>query len=70
MPLLVAALFYDLSPEKNVAISNNSERRERDLQDLFRRARKPVALFVDDAHDLCDCRSDSPQKRRLNIPQV
>jgi type II secretory pathway predicted ATPase ExeA len=52
MPLLVAALFYDLSPEKNVAISNNSERRERDLQDLFRRAKKPVALFVDDAHDL------------------
>jgi len=31
MPLLLAALFYDLSPEKNVAISNNSERRERDL---------------------------------------
>ena len=52
MPLLVAALFYDLSPEKSVAISNNSERRERDLQDLFRRARKPVALFVDDAHEL------------------
>lgn len=52
MPSLVAALFYDLSPEKNVAISNNSERRERDLQDLFRRAKKPVALFVDDAHDL------------------
>ncbi len=52
MPLLVAALFYDLSPEKNVAISNNSERRERDLQDLFRRAKKPVALFIDDAHDL------------------
>lgn len=52
MPVLVAALFYDLSPEKNVAISNNSERRERDLQDLFRRAKKPVALFIDDAHDL------------------
>jgi len=27
-------------------------RRERDLQELFRRAKKPVALFVDDAHDL------------------
>jgi type II secretory pathway predicted ATPase ExeA len=52
MPLLVAALFYDLSSEKSVAISNNSERRERDLQDLFRRAKKPVALFVDDAHEL------------------
>jgi type II secretory pathway predicted ATPase ExeA len=52
MPLLIAALFYDLSTEKTVTISNNSERRERDLQELFRRAKKPVALFVDDAHDL------------------
>jgi type II secretory pathway predicted ATPase ExeA len=52
MPLLLAALFYDLSTEKTVTISNNSERRERDLQELFRRAKKPVALFVDDAHDL------------------
>ena len=26
--------------------------RERDLQELFRRGRKPVALFVDEAHDL------------------
>jgi type II secretory pathway predicted ATPase ExeA len=41
MPLLLAALFYDLSPEKSVAISNNSGRRERDLQELFRRAKKP-----------------------------
>ena len=52
MPLLIAALFYDLSPEKTVSISNQSERRERDLQELFRKAKKPVALFVDDAHDL------------------
>lgn len=52
VPLLLAALFYDLSPEKTVTISSQSERRERDLQELFRRARKPVALFIDDAHDL------------------
>jgi type II secretory pathway predicted ATPase ExeA len=52
MPLLLAALFYDLSTEKTVTIPNNTERRERDLQELFRRAKKPVALFVDDAHDL------------------
>lgn len=52
VPLLLAALFYDLSPEKMVTISSQSERRERDLQELFRRARKPVALFIDDAHDL------------------
>jgi type II secretory pathway predicted ATPase ExeA len=42
----------DLSPKKTVSISNQSERRERDLQELFRKAKKPVALFVDDAHDL------------------
>ena len=52
VPLLVAALFYDLTPEKTVKISSQSERRERDLQELFRRAKKPVALFIDDAHDL------------------
>lgn len=52
VPLLIAALFYDLSTEKTVSISSQSERRERDLQELFRKAKKPVALFVDDAHDL------------------
>src|SRR5271167_193331 len=53
VPLLIAALFYDLSPEKAVVtISSQSERRERDLQELFGRAKKPVALFIDDAHEL------------------
>jgi type II secretory pathway predicted ATPase ExeA len=52
VPLLLSALFYDLSAEKAVTISNQSERRERDLQELFRRVKKPVALFIDDAHDL------------------
>jgi type II secretory pathway predicted ATPase ExeA len=33
-------------------ISSQSERRERDRQELFRRAKKPVALFIDDAHEL------------------
>ncbi|WP_345772075.1 AAA family ATPase, partial [Azospirillum formosense] len=28
------------------------EKRERELQQLVRRGRKPVALFVDEAHDL------------------
>ncbi len=35
VPLLVAALFYDLSSEKTVSIPSQSERRERDLQELF-----------------------------------
>lgn len=50
--ILIAALFYDLSTDKVVTISSQSERRERDLQELFRKAKRPVALFVDDAHDL------------------
>jgi type II secretory pathway predicted ATPase ExeA len=52
LPLLEAALFYDLTPEKTVKISSQSERRERDLLELFRRAKEPVVLFVDDAHNL------------------
>ena len=48
----MTALFYDLSPEKVVTIPGHPERRERDLQELVRKAKKPVVLFVDDAHDL------------------
>lgn len=50
--LLDAALFYDLSSEKTVKIPGDSEKRARELQALFRKAKKPVALFIDDAHDL------------------
>lgn len=51
VPLLISALFYDLSTDKIVTISSQSERRERDLQELFRKVKNPVALFIDDAHD-------------------
>lgn len=50
--LLDAALFYDLSTEKTVKIPGDSEERARELQVLFRKARKPVTLFIDGAHDL------------------
>lgn len=49
---LIAALFYDLSPDKEIQIAKQGERRERDLRDLIRKARKSVVLFVDEAHDL------------------
>lgn len=50
---LIAALFYDLSPlAKDARIPSHGERRERELRDLIRQGRKPVALFVDEAHDL------------------
>ncbi len=49
---LIAALFYDLSSDQQVKIPSSGEKRERELQELFRKGKKPVALFVDEAHDL------------------
>jgi type II secretory pathway predicted ATPase ExeA len=49
---LITALFYDLAPKKEVKIPTQGEKRERGLQELFRQGKKPVALFVDEAHDL------------------
>ncbi len=48
----MTALFYDLSPEKEPWIPSQGERRERELRNLIRKARRPVALFIDEAHDL------------------
>jgi type II secretory pathway predicted ATPase ExeA len=52
IPTLITALFHDLSPDKDPKIPGQGEKRERELQQLVRRGRKPVALFVDEAHDL------------------
>lgn len=49
---LITALFYDLSPDKAVRIPAQGERRERELRDLVKKSKRPVALFVDEAHDL------------------
>lgn len=49
---LVSALFYDLSAEKNIKIPSQGEKRERELRSLIKKGKKPVALFVDEAHDL------------------
>lgn len=48
----IAALFYDLSAEKQVKIPTQNEKRERDLHELVKKNKRPVALFVDEAHDL------------------
>jgi type II secretory pathway predicted ATPase ExeA len=48
---LIAALYYDLSADKKVRIPTG-EQRERDLRELVRKSKRPVALFVDEAHDL------------------
>ena len=49
---LISALFCDLRREKNSKIPSQPEQRERELRDLIRNKKKPVALFVDEAHDL------------------
>jgi type II secretory pathway predicted ATPase ExeA len=46
------ALFYDLATEKDVKIPTQAEKRERQLLDLIKRRHRPIALFVDEAHDL------------------
>ena len=52
LPTLIAALFYDLSRDKEIKIPSIGEKRERELRDLIRKGKKPVVLFVDEAHDL------------------
>jgi type II secretory pathway predicted ATPase ExeA len=52
LPVLISALFYDLATEKDFKIPTQPEKRERSLRDLIRKKQKPIALFIDDAHDL------------------
>ena len=49
---LIMALFYDLTVEEEVKVPAQAERRERLLLSLIEQRGRPVALFVDDAHDL------------------
>ena len=49
---LISALYYDLATDKQVQIPKQGERRERELQELVKKGKRPVALFVDEAHDL------------------
>ena len=49
---LITALFYDLAQDKMVQIPKQGERRERELQELVKKGKRSVALFVDEAHDL------------------
>jgi type II secretory pathway predicted ATPase ExeA len=49
---LINALFYDLAQDKQVQIPKQGERRERELQERVKKGKRPVALFVDEDHDL------------------
>ncbi len=52
LPALMAALFLDVSGDPEMKIPKQPEKRERQLQELIRTAKKPVVLFIDEAHDL------------------
>jgi len=43
---LIAALYYDLATDKQVQFPEQGERRERELRELVRKNKRPVALFV------------------------
>jgi type II secretory pathway predicted ATPase ExeA len=49
---LKLALFYDLATDKDGDLPAKPEKSERALMKLIRRCDKPIALCVDDAHDL------------------
>jgi len=49
---LILALFCDLSIDKDESMPSKTELRERALRALIRKRKKPVALFIDDAHQL------------------
>ena len=52
LTMLMTALFFDLSTEKDFKLPTQPERRERALSALIQKRRKPVVLFIDDAHGL------------------
>jgi type II secretory pathway predicted ATPase ExeA len=43
---------YDLAADREPRIPSFPERRERELRELVRKTKRPVALFIDEAHDL------------------
>ncbi len=63
---LISALFCDLRRSKTEKIPSQPEQRERDLRDLIRNKKKPVVLFVDEAHDL-HCKTLVSLKRLIEV---
>jgi type II secretory pathway predicted ATPase ExeA len=49
---LYTALFADLVTKKDFKLPTQAEKRERKLQVLIKELNKPIALFIDEAHDL------------------
>lgn len=49
---LYTALFTDLATKKDDKLPTQPEKRERKLQSVIKERNKPIALFIDEAHDL------------------
>jgi type II secretory pathway predicted ATPase ExeA len=49
---LYTALFTNLATKKDDKLPTQPEKRERKLQSLIKERNKPIALFIDEAHDL------------------
>jgi type II secretory pathway predicted ATPase ExeA len=49
---LTTAMFLDLVKDKDFKAPNDTERRDRTLRDVICKSQRPVALFIDEAHDL------------------
>jgi type II secretory pathway predicted ATPase ExeA len=49
---LYTALFSDLASKKDGNLPTQAEKRERKLQALVKEINKPIALFIDESHDL------------------
>jgi type II secretory pathway predicted ATPase ExeA len=49
---LIEALYYDLSSAKRVMIPKKIEHRDRLLQEMMLKGKKPIVMLVDEAHDL------------------
>jgi type II secretory pathway predicted ATPase ExeA len=49
---LKLALYYDLATDKDGDLPGKLEKSERALMKVMRRCQKPIALFIDDGHDL------------------
>ena len=52
LPALMTALFLDISGDPDMKVPTQPERRERLLQEAIKDAKRPVVLFIDEAHDL------------------
>lgn len=52
LAVLMLALFCDLVTDKDFVIPKQPEKRERVLRELIKKRKKPVVLFIDEAHDL------------------